>query len=640
VALPNSPIIIGYGSVRWGTLCDTIAMTVKPVLDGAQRSVKWTQYDFTLRFVVGEDNQAEGETSDDAVADIRAELMRVGLEFHYLNVGFGALQHVPGDGITFGLPSESRDVVWGPRPTSLQYRPMGNQSAEMTWSCTVCLAPCPEDALYDDGMIEYVWRVSYGIDQSGYTTRTTSGYARVMGQRTFPDSRTITDQADRLREMISPPLQPGFRRIPGTFTLSDDKVRMDFSITDVEAGPNYPPPGCVEASAQHTVTAGEYFTLLTRGTLSATYELSREVRPATAEKWFRELIEDRVIRNRNKAFKDLNGKPYNASVFMQSLEYGDPEIYGKPTASFRLEYRLTASVNAMLEASGIWRPVPNTDWARWSASLANSAFHVRGNNKMTFQLGDEAVIDICNEPQIPGRVHAPPRKPPGGDPPPNPRGKLRNDTPDPGTSWLHYYCWLRVFQTDETIELKPLPKQPPTKPPSSGGSRPRGGMEGIGRPGGDPIRELRTAPGNQGDPLGGFTKAGYRGAGVQPIADAPRAMGETAAAAPAAGGAGGAAAAAAGASVIQRRAPSTWWAVLEGFAARAGHPIKPPTLISVGGVEAIDANQASKGDGFSHGVACVWMGCPVYYCRWQFRYILPSRPDGELTVPGNPFLGL
>lgn len=631
MALPNSPIIIGYGRVRWGTLCETLNMSMRPVLDSAGRMVKWVEYNYTLKFVVGEDNQEVGMSADLTLADLRSDLQANGLEMHFLNTGYGGLQHAPLDGTTFGLPTNSHDICFGPIPTVMLWQPHGNQSATCQASFLIRLASCPEDAFYDDGIVEYCWSVAYNVDRSGLTNRVTSGKARVVGLKPTPTSRQIHDQGDRLRERINPPLLPNFRRIPGGFSLDEGKTVLTFNVTDEQLpSPNPPPPKCVDVDATHTLSTDSLYGGKFRGTLSATYEIASDTQRSAAESMFFDLAQDRIARSNKKPFNDFFGKAQQTSVIYRGYEVSEP-LYDRKAATFRLDYQLICSVPFLLQNSGLWRPVPNTDWGRWSTSLANTAFNCRGSAGLRFDSSMESLIDICEQPEIPRLVRGGPRGPiPGGRLVRDPGGRLRNETPPGPTSWITYFCWLKLETIDEVIELKPLP----IGPGLNGGKRPGGQMEQIIGGPGSPVRNLRTVPGDVGDPLGGYTKAGFRGSNVEPIASAPRPI----SASPGFPTSPNPGAIMAGNPIIQRRAPSTYIAYLEGFAARAGHPIRPPSLVSVGGAAAVPANRAS--DGFSMGAVASWGGCPIYLARFRLRYLLASVPAGELPIMGNPFMGL
>jgi hypothetical protein len=612
--------VIGYGSVRFEQAeCEFTAFSSRPVLSADLRNVKWIEIDFTLKFIVGQENQDAGMTTDLTLSDLRAELERVGLELHVLNVGSGAVQSAPGGVTSFGLPTNSRDIFWGPVPQVITWKPFGDQAAECTWRCVLRLPPCEEDAFYEGGILEWCWRVNWSIDGSGYTTRNTSGFARVVGARPEVDSLAIVDQADRLREQLEPAVPAGFRRTSRSFQLSDDKARLDYSFTDEEAPPNVPPPGVVECEASHTLTTDVFYSTAWKGTLSASYEVARDQPRSAAYPAFLALVNDRIgppLR--------LGGRA--RALVYRAFEMSEPDIYGRRCAAFRLEYTFTETLANLLRVSKLWQPVGGANgWANWSATMNAKAWHVRGNAGMKFLADDDevALIDICEDPggrelKTPGRPTL--RTVPGR----TPTGTLKNEPGDPKKSWLQWFSSIRLEQRDETIPLVPLPQKPPDA------QAPR--QPGITRPG--TPRTLRTA--NPLDDTGGPVKGGLQGSRVPPTSGAPRGFGVSPNLPPPSGGSGGGTTTADG-TIVQRRAPSTFYAVLYGYATRAGYQIVPPALREVGGAKATPANRPEKGDGVSSGILAVWFGLPIYYCTWQIRYLLDRPPLGELPVMTGPF---
>lgn len=612
MSLTGFPTIIGYGNVRWGSLVDTVSMSVRPILDIAGRSVKHLQYDFTLKFIVGESSQDVGLSCDLEMAGIRAELSRVGLEFHYLNTGYGGLQSVPaGQANTFGLPTNSRDILWGPKPQVLSWKPNGRQTAEVVWACQINLAPCPEDAAYEDGLLQWCYKISYQIDESGYTTKNISGTAQVVGYRSGgPTSRTIADHGDRVRERIEPPLSSGFRRLQRIFTLSEDKTKLDYQFTDTEEPPNTPPAGCVRVNASHTVSTNSIYSIKWKGTLQATYEVSRDTPRTTAYNMFFQLVQERIRSKTNQIINIGQNKNIRNVVFYRSFEATEPEIYGKQTAQFRLEYSFNCSLLSLIQATGLWTPITTAggNWAAWSASMSPRAWHVRGNARLKFDPTQEAIIDICEDTQPGKNLTAALPKTPNR----NLQAKLINEIPDPKNSWTFWLSTITIQQTDETIELKPLPQMESPAyrkaelKPDRLTTRPTSGYS------------LQTQP-TQAEQEGFLVIGKVPGKSIQPIAESPRAVNKSIE------------------LVTQQRTESTFVAILRGMATRVGYPIIPPSLREIGGRKATLANQANLGDGFTTGTCGVYFDVPEYYCYWQLRYIIEGKPEGNLPEMETPF---
>src|SRR5262249_34253683 len=141
-------------------------------------------------------------------------------------------------------------------------------------------------AQYAFALMEYNFKLGVSIDASGYSRRNFTGHIRIPQTRITVDDRRLSDQADAYREQVVPALLVGFRRESSDFALSDDKCRLDFTVVDVEVGPNYPPPGVVEVSMSHEVSTDKVYGARWAATLSATYELARDTPRETALKYF------------------------------------------------------------------------------------------------------------------------------------------------------------------------------------------------------------------------------------------------------------------------------------------------------------------------------------------------------------------
>src|SRR5262249_49432701 len=122
----------------------------------------------------------------------------------------------------------AKDCLWGPFPqvTSLEWH--GLTSAKITWTVKFHTPTCLGARF--DGPCEFAYGTSVSIDRHGLTMRTYQGFIRIAQNRLNPKLRRVARSADEWRSKINPPLLAGFRRIPGEFSLSPDKCRLDFSI--------------------------------------------------------------------------------------------------------------------------------------------------------------------------------------------------------------------------------------------------------------------------------------------------------------------------------------------------------------------------------------------------------------------------
>jgi hypothetical protein len=522
--LPD-PAPISYNGVTFATETETVEIAATPRYDSTGRTVSYIEYDLTLRALIyGSQANGTGNASNDGnMQTLRVLLQQPGGALVYQNRGFGNLN------INVAGP---RDVVWGPKPKLLRWKPDGaNNSAWITWRVTVAIPECPNNAAYRFALMEFVYKLSFRVDRSGMTTRVYSGHLAIPQTRNGGvNGRLLSDNADKYREQIFPQYVPGFRRIPGDFTLSEDKCRLEWSITDEQMGPNCPPAGMTEAKAEHSVSAPTGLIQWT-AQLSAEYDLAPGTSGGDAARAFSALWHSRLIATLRNA--RIGGQAVNlASYVITGFTMREPEIYGKVRkAAFKLTYTFTTDRKTAFLASGLWLPVNplNQSWTVWNASMTGTGGPLgpRGSAGMGFVNSDDVLVDLCAQPSTPVNNNS--LVP---SIPPEVMQELRTPTPAPNSSWLLYLIEIITQPRDNVSELKALPLGPavyeatPTSPADRSGFRP-------------PYRQ------------GVLSNFQYRSSPRQVV-------------------------------------------ILRGRALRAGYPITPPQLVAVGGQPAVPANGAAE----------------------------------------------
>lgn len=620
--LGSAPIVAFYNGVVFPTETDVVEASARPMPDSAGRAVKYVHYSITLSATIATANQLAGQTTDTTLASLRRLLTAYAGEFHLDFAGFGPLAvNCPGGVPTVGLASAVRDCVWGPKPALLRWKPLGQLAAEVTWSVDLAVVECPPPlAANPRGILEWCFSVGYEYDQSGYGKRTYKGHIVIPQTRATVGARNVPDSVDRLKESVNPPLIPGFRRISGTWDISEDKCRADWSVTDVEIGPNYPPPGVVEVSLEQGATTGkppagfggQWF-----GSLRGTYEVARDVPRSAPYTYFLAVLIDRIKQAQATPFVlPQGGKQKKNAYLIWNFSISEPEIHGRRCASFAATWMFYASLQTIVKASGMWRPVPNSDWQRWAASLAGTAFNARGNARLRFDPAGDALVDLCqpNNPTLRGQGL-----------PPEPALQhlrtqtLKNPLPPPETSWIYFVSTFRLEQIDQIIALQPLPSiaidaRQLERGPTAQGSPPADySLSTAG--GSDFIEAAKPAP------TGGLPASRVGTLSVYPETLAPAGNARGSPALP----------------VVQVRAAPAWYAYLEGFAVRGGYPIAPPTLLEVGGSPVVPCNRG--GNGFRHWEMDCLHGLPIHACTWNLRYLVVGRPDGDIPIMETPFGG-
>jgi hypothetical protein len=578
----------------------TKSFSIRPVLSSDGRTIIYSTITISVEFTLASgagDNPPYNTTANMLL--LRQKLLEPRRALYFQANGCGDIVINTGDNI-------ARDCCWGPVPKLLSWKANGTASCKVAWSVEVHMPTCG-DAAFVKQLLEFVLKVDYTIDRSGLTTRKLSGrlvipltVASSVVLDNTPDA-TADDWRDRIGDRFPP--VPGFRRIPGTFSQSEDQRTLTFGLTDEQLpSPNPLPFGQVDASASHSITSTQAMGKIGtwNGTISATYETALDKPRVDTFKLFKALLKDRLNKARQAALA--------SSYFLRTLTLSEPQIYGKTSATYTATYSFVVNKDKLLLGSGLWRKTPKANGApathdEWQTSLGG-VIGVRG--LAGWQLDPEAfvIVDLCN-PVQPRRINDPRGFGGGGDGNPESAPPWENDPPDPETSWMDYELALAVEQTDETVEMKYLPTQEIDLSPSALSVQQTGLLSIASVP---PVPNITTAA-----PIQRSTKL--------PTIEAYRS---------AAGGGK-----ASGEAEVRALPSLAVWLV--GHAMRYGFPIQPPSILSVAGVKVLPQN---RGPVWIMKQTGNYFGVPVYAASWRFRYLLPQFPTGsEWPIPENPWLG-
>jgi hypothetical protein len=535
----------------------TVGVNVKPVWDAAKRTIVMNVYTFTIKDYVFD---ATSTSAD--IEQVRTQLTKPAGTFTYQNTGFGG---------TFTFNTAKKDLAWGPKPSFINFTYHGNERAwEFTWQVEVATMDCA-DALAD-GILEFNYKVAFDVDQSGYTKRTYTGHLIIPQTRASQNDRALKDTADDDVAKVIPALVHCFRRTTKNRVLSEDKCRVDFTIVDEEMPCNIPPPLCVTAQASHETSTNQPGLQKWTGTINGTYEMKKGVSPRLAIGYFSRLVEDRMTDIRKAGI-----------VIPMGFAAREPEIYGKSIAGFSFTYSIATNLANILALGGMWRPAPDSNWAKWSASMGG-VLHYRGLADLRLRAGEDAIVDLCGAQGI--RV-------PGGGTECSCEDKQAaaavvrllkipfvGPQLTPKNSWVDYKLLLKIEKRDEIVVLKKLPAR---KPP--------------------PKNEAAPSPNQP--------------AFILQHPDGPNMSGE----------------AAPGNVIIQERVEPTFYATLIGCATRAGYSIAEPVLRSIGG--ALATRVSSPGNGWWTGIVG-GIGIPLVGAFWQQMYVLKGAPSGPIKEFPDP----
>lgn len=584
----------GY-SFPSGETIDTIAYSVTPKYDAARRTVTYCVFDVGMRWYVADD-----QDTTDQIEDMIARLGRPGGQLTYDGRGFG------NETVNTGVV---RDVDWGPRPGPVKLLPVGaGLTTRVEWSVSFSIPTCA-DAVYT-GVLEWNFGVAYALDGDGVTTRTTSGHVTIANNRLAPGDRSVPRSADAFRSAVVPGLLRGFKRESQTFTLSLDKNKLDYTIEDRELGGNTPGPGLTSAEATESVTNPDpknYFRWLK--TIQGTYTVAAGYDVGAAWDAFFKTVRHR----QNDSYTRIVPRPLLMPVNFTST---DPAIYAprqKVQLSFSY-YIVIATLVQALKASGQWQSVPNSTYREWSTKIG-SAFTPRSSADLRFDVGDDALIDLCGYKAVPpsSTTSTPTTSTPSSNPQHSPlfsavigagRGiasgaagdLIANLFPPPtkDSSWLAYEVYTKIVTDTGAVLVKTLPPAPLVRA-QNGQTSWDVALNKL------PTTDDRTFPAVVAPSSG-------QSASSQPPDD----------------------------TAIQYRTTPTVHVYLSGRAVRYGFDIPHPQLLSVNNLPAT-LMPAVGDEGFSSGVVGNSI-YPIFGAHWNLHYVVPglsrmSSPPNPLRVP-------
>lgn len=592
-----------YNGVTFGPRTETMSVRTVPRYDRAGRTVTHHEITITLRSDITID---AGGTIDTTLETLRKQLLQPAGELRYQDKGYGNLVvNVPNG-------AGARDALWGPKPQVLNWKPKAdNRSAEIVWTVVVAIPVCASGtAKYKFALMESGYSASYSQDASGYNTRRINGHIKIPQTRRVAGDKKMQDMVDRYREQVNPSIPPGFRRTGKSFDISEDKCELVFSFTDAEMPPNIPPPGVVQVRASHTVQSQSKGLLgsvsLWMGSLSANYEMAKDKPRADAYKHFLALMRERTAGPR--AAGRRNQKDGSTSFVLRQFQMSEPDIYGKESAAFACAYTFTTNMATILVDSGLWRQVSTSNYNLWAQSLANTAFHIRGANKIGLtNLDADVIVDLCIEdkPKIVSPVK-PIRtiieKPVGGP---------QNQLPTAADSWLDYKTNIRIQVRDNAVELKPTPKKAIEPKPKATKSK------AIKVDPKQPSRSFID------DDSGGSVSPSSSGSIVETPANREDIIIET----PITSGYKSTTAVQSSSeSTVHYLSAPTVTVVFTGQALRAGYAVPIPNITEVGGAKAMPMNDENSH--FGNEVVENWLGLPIVRATWRLRYVLTEIPKG------------
>ena len=585
--------VCNYNGFEFSEMANTRMASVRLVKSADGRTISYAE--ITLEI---EDVLSAGTATDAVSAESLQRLSAPAAPLRYDGRGTNPIIINTGPNLPY-------DVKWGPFPMMLEWDIQGGgTSIKFTWRVEVAIPVCAGATyLGTQSPMEFAYKLDYDIDRGGYTTaRRHSGFVEIPITRLTPGSRIPYTSADAWREKINPPVIAGFRRIPGKFTLSMDRRRLDFEIVDEQllSGTNALPVGCIEADASHSYTSAPNKDQYWNSTLTGTYEIAAGLPMGVAETAFAEALKDRLNNARAK-FPDPG-----AAIWLNQFTAVEMKIYGKPTLHLSCSYLvILATFRDILDNGGLFRPVPGSNPGLWAASVAK-ILGSRGISGLAFDPSKDAIVDLCvggdgattGAGGYPSNQNAVPNN--GNQQTVSTAIQAVFPPPSSARSWLDYVAFLTVEEDSGVVIGSTLPTSPLITGKNSGAWQP---LVGSGLPVSG-VLESTFFP----------QAADVSLSGQQGTRNSPP-----------------------NTTFAQQRTGPVVYVILHGYAIRGGgYQIPIPQLLQIGGMTAVPCNRSDCGEGFEQARIGSLNGAPLNLAKFRLRYVLQSTPMGPFVVPANP----
>ena len=407
------------------------SLRCRTLYDSAGRGVKGLEYTLTITWVITKED-AGGSSMSTYLSDVRNKLMEPRKDLTGLDALGFPVENTAG-GTTISGSSDSGDIEFGPKPISFDVTVLvEGQAFQVQWTCVFVLKHCPHEWSVE----EYVWGVSYQVDQNGLTTRTIDGKIILKGQldsfQVVPGIRVSVDRSIYLGVVIPPPI-PGYQRTIKR-TISEDKRELDFTVVDKPIdSPNAYPPGIEHCDVNFTVESSLKGDGLAVGfanwlcTLSGTFRVLPGYSKSFAISAFNLILNAYQARANNARAPSGSTR---AGIRIPLLHYRISDKPYEREIEIEASWLLTTSINTMLAASGIGITLPPRSWEEWHKSRLkhHSLF---GYDSFQYSANYDAVLTLCDPA---GTI---PPTSPGKYPSINLRPRIKAGCPPKNRSYLY-----------------------------------------------------------------------------------------------------------------------------------------------------------------------------------------------------------
>lgn len=301
-----------------------------------------------------------GETNNsEAMGSVKSLLTEPGGPLIIEDEGFGLPLYV---NVTSN-PFSKWDSDSGPKPRVIRWSPVGHTNvAEIIWDCEFTIPPCDWNTEFP--MVESVsYRVGFSINAKGYTTRTASGVITIQQLRINGVDGDAEDgiwqSADDYREFFTLARLPNAERTQ-TFNLSEDKKRLEFSITDTEIeSPSAYPANIIKINAPMRMRVR--YPNQEANNNQQHFSVQMELAPTAPRVYAWELFQT-LFNIRIQGYRDEDHE-----LIITDIDLSEDWF----TNSFAFHVSFTVpglAFNKLLETGGWFRTVETNTWQEWADS--------------------------------------------------------------------------------------------------------------------------------------------------------------------------------------------------------------------------------------------------------------------------------
>lgn len=357
-------------------------MNIKPVRTPDDREVLYTDIVVEVETWLVSDDPPVGELID----TYKRILMTPGLKFTLQDKVYGTIE-VGGD-------AALKDAAYGPWPLDCSIKPLGGENAAfVTWKVKVALPRCLDSASRLEGLAGLSMEVTHAFDPDTQMMRETVTGELVIAAAA-EDGRphlSADDWRERLKNNSRPPL--GFRPIEKSFNLSADRRTLKYAISHEQLNRALPEHVLTMKSAHSerlSFKDGKF--KKSTCTITAAVTTAPGAKRSSALLAFLRLVEYRMARRRAI---QRTGK---CKIIEMAHVYEESDLYHRPVSNF--SYVATvhhlASLETILQRSGLWAGVGTTH-AAWVASMDDDkAFEVRGRGALKMPDDVPTLITMCD----------------------------------------------------------------------------------------------------------------------------------------------------------------------------------------------------------------------------------------------------